>query len=183
MDRFVNTVRRDVPGCPNPLIKEEVLASAIEFCRRSWKYTADITVSVENGDAEVTVTLPVGTGLVGINHTDVDGYMDYRVDHEGPVITLKGVDSGDYDMIVNVSLKPLPTVTALPDFIFEDYYQAIAAGAKAKLMVMPGKEWTNPEYANLHSEVFQTGVRGAMRKAFRKTMPTDKRIENRSSWL
>ena len=183
MDRFVNTVRRDVPGCPNPLIKEEVLSAAIEFCQRSWKYTQDITVSVAAGDETVTVTLPAGTGIVGINHTEVDDIKDYQVDYDGVVITLRDKATGAYSMTVNVALKPLPTVTALPDFLFNDYYQAIAAGAKAKLMIMPGKEGTNPEYANLHSEVFQTGVRGAMRKVFQKTMPTEKRVENRGAWL
>lgn len=183
MDRFLNTVRREVPGCPNPLIKEEVLSAAIEFCQRTWAYTKDITESVSKDAETVTITLPEGTGIVGVNSfTDENGDTEYEIDYSGNVVSLEKPVPYDSDLIINVALKPLPTVSSLPDFLFNDWYQTIAAGAKAKLMIIPGKEWSNPNLAVIHSNLFEDGVGDAIRKEFSKTMPTEKRTARRQ-WL
>ncbi|WP_022667916.1 hypothetical protein [Desulfospira joergensenii] len=183
MDRFLNTVRRDVPGCPNPLIKEEVLTAAIEFCRRTWAYTDDINQPVFKGDETITVSLPEGTWIVGVNHyTYSNGDKVYEVDSSGNIITLEDPIPYDFDMVINVALKPLETVSSLPNFLFNDWFQTIAAGAKAKLMIMPGRAWSNPNLAVIHSDVFEDGVGDAMREQFSKTMPTEKRTARRQ-WL
>ncbi len=184
MIRFVTTVLRDVPGCPNALIKEEVLSSAIEFCESSGIYTAKLTESVLKDAESLTITVPANTGLVEINNIVVDGIATYEIYADGTTIDFDGKAISDYDMDVYVSLKPLRSATELPDILYNDWYQTIAAGAKAKLMVMPEKPWTNPKFAGLHSGVFEDGAKSAMRKAFAKNMPTEKRISRRMGiWL
>lgn len=270
MNRFVTTVLRDTPGCPNALIKEEVLSSAIEFCRQTSAYAVDIVESVSSGDTEVTLTLPSGFSLVGINYLEVDNVKSYDVSHSCTIIDLGHAASFDYDLTINASLKPLPSFASdptykaisllsgvnmvslpktwdsytaesllqliedqggdpdslqkwagsgwdiysfgspfgdfdivdntvyaivvnfattltltmsetgvLPDILYNDWYQTIAAGAKAKLMIMPGKPWTNLKAVGVHADVFDTGVKSAMKKAFIKNLPTEKRISRR----
>ena len=179
MIRFISTVLPDVPGCPNALIKNEVLSSAIELCERSSIYTVKLTEQVLKDAESLTLTLPVNTGLVEINKIVVDDVTTYEIDNDGTTIDFDGKAASDYTMAVYVSLKPLRNATALPDILFNDWYQTIAAGAKAKLMVMPEKPWTNLKVAGLHSQVFDSGANSAMKKVFAKNMPTEKRISRR----
>ena len=179
MNRFITTVLRDVPGCPNALIKEEVLSSAIEFCEKSGIYKAKLTESVLKDAESLTITVPANTALVEFNKIVVDEVTTYEIDNDGTTIDFDGKAATDYTMAVYVSLKPLRSVTALPDALYNDWYQTIAAGAKAKLMVMPEKPWTNPKFAGLHAQVFESGAKSAMRTAFLKNMPTEKRISRR----
>ena len=179
MNRFVTTVLRDVPGCPNALIKEEVLTAAIECCEKSGIYTTKLTESVSKDDESLTITVPEKTGLVEINKIVVDEVTTYEIDNDGTTIDFDGKAVCDYIMDVYVSLKPLRSATDLPDILYNDCYQTIAAGAKAKLMVMPEKPWTNPQLASVHAGIFDTGAKSAMRKLFLKNMPTEKRISRR----
>ena len=183
MDRFVTTVLRDCPGCPNPLIKEEVLAAAIEFCERSEIYTMDITVAVTAGDKTVTVSAPSNTRIVEINHIEIDDEKYFDFEHDEGVITLEDKVSFSENWKINVSLKPLKTVTSLPDILYHDWYQTIAAGAKAKLMIMSEKPWSNANLAVVQADLFEKGVKKAIRKALAKTLPTEKRRKRRSQWL
>lgn len=179
MIRFVTTVLRDVPGCPNALIKEEVLSSAIEFCERSGIYTTKLTESVLKDAETHDITVPENTGLVDINKIVVDDVTTYEIDNDGVTIDFDGKAASNYTMAVYVSLKPLRSATALPDFLFNDWFQPIAAGAKAKLMVMPEKPWTNPKAFGVHAQVFESGVGSAMQRAITKDMLTEKRISRR----
>jgi hypothetical protein len=42
----------------------------------------------------------------------------------------------------------------VPDFLYLQHAEAIAAGAIARLMSMPGKDWTNPQLAAVHAARF-----------------------------
>lgn len=179
MIRFITTVLRDVPGCPNSLIKEEVLSSAIEFCESSGIYTAKLTESVLKAAESLTITVPANTALVEINKIVVGEVTTYEIDNDGATIDFDGKAATDYDMEVYVSLKPLRSATELPDILYNDWYQTIAAGAKAKLMVMPEKPWTNLKVAGLHGSLFENGASAATRKAFLRNLSTEKRISRR----
>jgi len=50
----------------------------------------------------------------------------------------------------NISVKPLRTATSVDDFLFEDWSEAIVAGAKWKILAQPGKEWTDPPAAEYY---------------------------------
>ncbi len=182
MNRFTNTVLRDVPGCPDPLIEEEILSAAIEFCKRAQIYTTSISESITSGDESVTITAPDNTSVVEVDHIEIDDIKYYEIEHDEGVISFDKAATQDYDMIISVSLKPLMSATALPNILYNDWYQTIAAGAKAKLMIMPEKPWSNPNLAAVQSGIFEDGVHEAMKKAFRRSMPTEKRVERRQ-WL
>jgi hypothetical protein len=54
-------------------------------------------------------------------------------------------DMSETDSLVwmRASFKPLRTVDEIDDFLFEDWSEALVAGAKWKILAMPGKEWTD----------------------------------------
>jgi hypothetical protein len=182
MDRWVNSIRRDVPGCPVPLIEDEVREAAIEFCRRTSIYTYDQTASVTAGDSEVDIVVPDNTSLVAVNYIEVDESREYDLTVEDDTILFSSDAASSFDMTINMALKPEQAATSLPDILFDDYFQGIASGAKAKLMIMPKKEWSDPQLAMVHSGIFDSWVGKATRKSFYANMPQDRRA-GRRQWM
>jgi hypothetical protein len=47
-------------------------------------------------------------------------------------------------LAMRVALKPAPDAAAVDDRLFNEYREPIALGAKARLMLSPGKPYGNP---------------------------------------
>jgi hypothetical protein len=95
----------------------------------------------------------------GWQHAGVVGTPDSVVqispDQFAPVPAASG---GPWEMLLHVAYKPTRTATSGPDFLYNDYYEQIAAGAKARLMAMPGKAWSNPQLAGVYASVFDAAI-------------------------
>lgn len=61
-------------------------------------------------------------------------------------------------LTVTAALKPLPDSTGMPDFIYFDWFQIIAAGALGRLMAMPEEQWTNDSKAVYNLSKYEDGV-------------------------
>jgi hypothetical protein len=72
------------------------------------------------------------------------------------------------EIVCRVTYGPKMSATTLPDFLMDRYAEAIAAGAKARLMLMPGVQWSNPSLAGYYDGVFSSGITSA-----RDEMSTD----------
>jgi hypothetical protein len=66
-----------------------------------------------------------------------------------------------------VVVKPLPDGTLIDEDLYNQFYDAIASGAKADLMAMPGKDWTNLEMVAYYSRKFTDGIDEARGKEAR----------------
>ena len=49
----------------------------------------------------------------------------------------------------------------IPAVMLSAYAEVIAAGVKARMMAMPGKEWSNPQMAAYYQERYRKGVADA----------------------
>lgn len=65
------------------------------------------------------------------------------------------------------ALKPSRASTTFPNWIYERYIETIAHGAKAKVMMIPKKPYSNPVAGVYHSQQFDAQVAGAMVRAAR----------------
>ena len=54
-------------------------------------------------------------------------------------------------------LSPTRAATGAPDFLFNDWLEPIACGAKSRLMMMNGRDWFSPKLAQYHSKQFIKG--------------------------
>ena len=68
-------------------------------------------------------------------------------------------------LTMRIALKPTRASTTIDDVIFEDYAEAIAAGAKARLMMSPGKPYSNPQGAVAWLGMYQSGLNTARQRA------------------
>lgn len=71
------------------------------------------------------------------------------------ILRLYDMDSSMSNLYLAVSFQPLRTATYIPDLLFEDWSDAIVAGAKWKILMMPGKEWTDSRAAEMNRIMYR----------------------------
>jgi len=88
------------------------------------------------------------------------------------VITVEGglTDEGTADASATLAvnglhvwavLKPLITATTVEDFLYDDFLEDIANGARYRLFEMPGTKWANGEYAGYYKAKYEQAVNKA----------------------
>ncbi|HQI02812.1 MAG TPA: hypothetical protein PLA18_16175 [Deltaproteobacteria bacterium] len=88
------------------------------------------------------------------------------------VITVEGglTDEGTADASATLAvnglhvwavLKPLITATTVEDFLYNDFLEDIANGARYRLFEMPGTKWANGEYAGYYKAKYEQAVNKA----------------------
>lgn len=82
-------------------------------------------------------------------------------------------------LTMRVAFKPSRTSTTVEDVIYEDYSEAIAAGAKARLMMSPGKPYTNPQLSGAQMEIFRQAINVARQRANRGHVRSDLGVQMR----
>jgi len=153
MDRFLASIRPYVPGCSDPWIERAVLTTAIRFCVRSriWQQETEHSLAAE--DQAITLTVPTGSFVVAVKVSNaLRCIVSYTL--AGAVITFDDAVSSATDITVVAFLRPARAAEALPDILYDDWFEGVEAGAKAELMMMPGKPWTNMDMAGLNQRQY-----------------------------
>ena len=175
-----------VPGCPRAIAVHELLRAAQAFFAGSRAWQVDQSpVAVTAG--QTSVTIPVAdntTELVRIEKAWLDGsrldvkvaptldnlYADDWETHTGTPTDLVQVMPGTAifyptpiatavtGLKVRVSVRPSEISTGLPDDLTIKFRDSIHIGAKARLMLYPGKTWTNAELGAAYGQAFSTAV-------------------------
>jgi hypothetical protein len=63
-----------------------------------------------------------------------------------------------YKIVTRAAFHPTLDSTGLEDSLYRDYWQAIRAGALARLQEIPGQTWTNDKQAVTNGAKFDAGV-------------------------
>ena len=182
---LADLVMMEVPGCPDNIALLHTRLACEEFYRRSMvkrSTLADITTVADT--AEYALTLPTGyvadkaihvwlddLEITPIGMDDRDGINNnWKAETGEPSyyylpdtsnIGLFLTPDGVYTVSVEVILKPKSDATSIDDWVYETYREGLAAGAKAKLMAMPGKPWSNPELVSYNKDVFASIINAA----------------------
>ncbi len=80
---------------------------------------------------------------------------------------------------MRVALVPTRSSSAIEDFLYEDWVEPIASGAIARLQLVPGKAYANPQAAPLHQARFQIGLNAARQQATRGRVRADLSVRMR----
>lgn len=195
LSEFYPYVLPEVKGCPEPLADIHILAASIEFCAKThyWLYThaaidlvADTktyTISRPSIYVEIeTIIDPVyingqkvwqktkewlDANISDWQSTSGSTPLYYTIPSPGVIRPVPYPDANITGGIeeITLALKPKPNATLLEDFLFDEFYEVIANGAKARLMEMPEKEWSNPNLAMYYQGKFDHAVVMARTKA------------------
>lgn len=97
-------------------------------------------------------------GWVGVNwRTDVNLPTRFYFPDDNTVgLALPPATTGN--LRINAALKPTRASTTFPAWIWERYVETIAHGAKAKLMLVPKKPYSDKETGAYHMGMFEGGI-------------------------
>jgi hypothetical protein len=195
-DQFYPYILVDVLGCPNPVVDNALRIAAREFCQttkaiREW---SDPVIAA-GGETSFDFDLPTGQELVKVIkvnvNDDVDGYdvisyKDLPNDWQATTPVSIGnkvvqLDQETYrvfpapvagDVIaLQIATKPTATATTVHDDLVNRFADAIAAGAKARLMASVGVAWSSPALAGVFKNQFDAAMRSAANEDFRQRSP------------
>lgn len=179
-----NEVLPEMPGCSTALAENAIRNAVIAFCRDSWvwKHNPD-KQAIVSGTAEYSLESPAGSDVAEIMLLTQEGVQLQPLSAEK-------ADAGEAGYVLSedrttVTLYPTPAVnvtnglsftlavaprrasTTFPSWIFSRYLDSLAVGAKARLMRMPAKPWTNMEAGDAYLKEFRAGATAAKAEAVR----------------
>jgi hypothetical protein len=184
-----------LPECPTPIIEHELKRAAQAFFTgsKAWIITPTETavaadtaeVAVALGDATVEMVQilkgwydSANLDILAVGDLDAR-YVDDWTEHTGSptdmvqmspfsvrLYPIPEVDAST-GLKVRVAVRPSESSTGLPDDIAAKFRDAMITGAKARLMLYPGKPWTNVELGAAMSALFEQQIDSARLAAFK----------------
>lgn len=176
----------EVPGAPDALVARQIMLAANDFCIATgvWDEIQDPTIIIDRVhtyDVEVPKNAQVATikniwmpnrELIPTTMNQVQQFIPNWQTSTGaePVYYNAAQDWTTYrifpipenankvKMTLRVAYAPDQFGSVLPSFLMDRWLDEITAGAKARLMAMPGKAWTNPPAAIYNQRLYDDGV-------------------------
>jgi len=171
----------DALGAPQPVIMRKLAEVANEFFRLTRAYEVKLTPAAVAADTKnVTLTLPSDTILcevtgVRLGSAKLWPRLDRQLEEElGEWETAEGTPKYYRTEANTIRLVPFPvveeagplrasytvaptlTATSVADEPGLRYQDALIAGAKAMVLAMPKKEWSDPQLAAIFQAQYQT---------------------------
>lgn len=186
---MLNDVLPDVPGCTNELAINALRNAAIELCTKSWIYIqacdpqdtiigqAEYDLDTFNGYKTVGIVtasfndaniLPIG--ITSLNRSnlywqDDTGTPTNYFTNDYTTLRLYRIPDLVGTLNVTVALTPTKTATGVENFIYDLYSEQLAAGAKARLMLIPSKPFTDPNTSREYRAQFAAAITDAKWRA------------------
>ena len=186
LDDFMPHLLTDLPGCPDSLVKQQLLFAAIEFCSEThaWNEIQD-PITVIDKINEYDIEVPTGARVVAVkdvwasnrklrpvtmdqlfelipNWQTAEGseptYYNASTDWTTLRVFPRPLGANKARITLRVAYAPSMSATAIPDEIAIKFWDGLIGGTKARLMMIPGKAWTNAQLAMVHRRDFDDGV-------------------------
>lgn len=171
------SVLTELPGVSTLQAEEKIRAAVIDLCRKAkiWTHEDDPTATMAQARS-YDINTPSGSALVEIRALHLNGKplgatteddSNYRTEYGTPefyfqvspeFVALWPVPDAEYLFTMDLTLAPSRTSTTFPSWIAERYHDAIVAGAKSRLMGMPGQPWSNIQLAVHYAGLFNNEV-------------------------
>lgn len=188
----------------NPVTEHAIKRAVIDFCRASWvwKFLPD-PQSVVAGEAfydlepdtgtEVVAVMDVTCNGVPLDNKSLDWLNSELPDWRTRAATPKYFTQVDTEQIIlaalpdanitngltmTLALTPAQSATGFPGWIWSRYVEDISAGALSRLMLMPGKPWTDLANGTDRQQKFQNAIANARASAVRALSRADVRVKS-----
>ena len=186
---MLDDVIPELMGCSVELAINALRNTCIELFQKSWIYTQQMdTVPVVADVAEYDLDSFSGQRIVGVVSAWFDGNriaplstemlnknrlrweadkgnVEGYIIKESNLIQLYRIPDRSGDLVVTVALAPTTKSTGIETFVYDFYSEAIAAGAKARLMAIPSKPFSNINASMMYRAQFAAAVTDAKWKA------------------
>lgn len=191
MTDWLPYVQAEVHGCPRAMVFDAIRQALIQFCGQTmiWRYECP-AINTIIGVNSYPLEIPSYAQCVSVRSLNYDNrrpplkektieqlYRDdptwtttggaarYYAFKSPNVVVLGRVPDELVQIVAVVALKPKQAVIEVDELLFEDYRDAIASGAIARLMLQAGKAWSNPQLGALHEGKYQDAADKALSRA------------------
>lgn len=173
----------ELPTCPEATIKEYLPIVASEFFARTFLWRAPlIDAATVAGQAEYDMCSDgFDTVIESVLWLKVDGramtHTDPRlVDPElmdtagrptrfwierDRAIRLMYIPDDVFPITGEVVLKPTRVAQTMPQWVYETWIDTLVSGTIYRLCRLRGKDWSDPEFAAIHKNLYEQGVTNA----------------------
>lgn len=201
---MLDDVLPDLSGCSIPLATNAIRNAVIEFYKKTQIKTANIVpitlipnvnsyaLGVEN-DLQIIAVKNIYLDsilLAPISGVALDGAYQHMVDSMGSVIgyqldygnTIHVYRKPDKTGILNgkVAVAPNTQAVEMDTDLYYLYSEAIAAGAKARLMSIPKKPYSDSATAMMYRQQFSEAMRDAKWRALKGNTLAEMKVQART---
>lgn len=167
-------------GCPYPLAESCARLAAIEFFRRTraWVEWLEPVTTAASDAAEYDMEPPIGADVLRLEQALIDTSpllitsprmvaLDWErqalsalqlVSRDLNTFRLGGTASAGRLVRVQAALMPSRLSTGIPDELYEKYADDIVHGARARILVIPGTAFYNPDLGMLERAAFESAM-------------------------
>lgn len=199
-EKFLDEVMPGMPGLIQAMAINAIRNATIEFCARSWVLNDQIdSISLRAGQVDYDLD-PPSNGLVvheiiklyyhgkelipgmpegDVERSSIHGNPRRFYQDKPQVVSLFPVPELDEPgaITARVALKPSRTSSGIERYVFENYLEQIAYGAKGKLKAMANVPWGNPDQAIVDTARFNSACASVKLKVQRQFVRTRVRVK------
>ena len=178
-ERLLRDVMPEVPGCPRPVASQRLLRAAEDFCRDTHVWIDEVDRFLMRRDVnDYEVWQPSEGKVIALARVrdDEGQHLHHTFYMEEMKLRLDNPQEGSRAVIVAALM---PSRNKMPEWIVSMHGEAIAAGAKARLMMMPGVEWSAPELGQFYRLQFAQGKSEARTDRARKHSEAGQSVKKR----
>lgn len=195
LDVFLPRLLPSVPGCPDPTARQALLDSAIEFCEETALVRITTDPQVAAGVSVYEVEVPLGQKVAITQRawygrqelmpamssmvSNVDAYTFVPSDPNQVPHSFLESAPGEITLFpapgvlatgqvtFRAATKPSRSATSVADVLYEDWAEAIVAGALKRLHAIPDTPYFSDNHAIRRAAEFQLGINRARAEAQR----------------
>ena len=155
IDQFQRRVSHVARGCPTAVLRDAILQAAEDFCERTWLWKDYLTLEAVEGQVEYALQPPRSADILAVAEVAVDGVRAEFTTPDRATIRFWAAPQAGLEIKALAVLKPSRTAKTLPDFLWDEWQDAIAAGARYKLLDMAGSDWFSPQLSDKYRLEFE----------------------------
>jgi len=181
LEQFARHAAPELPGCQTLIITDTVIRVAQKLCDTADILREIVSVTTVVDTREYALTVSLGHILSRVLNVKTEAYprgLAKTNETEADQSSSPGIPSAFYvDGYKELCLVPTPSkmetvaviVTVKPDWsseqlddaLYNTHLDLIMAGVKSKLMIQPGKEWSNETMAAYYKTQYENGLAAA----------------------
>lgn len=187
LESLIHLIRPHVRNCPDPVVTDQLIIAAREFCRYTKWLRETIAVATTAGTQVYGLTSAAADQeVIGIKQVT---FQNMQLSPSSPeevssnsgtpavywflpsqAIALNPAPNTDAaeDLKVTAIVQPKPDAAAISDELVLAHDQTIASGAMRRLFMMPGAAWFNGDLADVHRAAWTVGINKARSDADRQ---------------
>lgn len=167
LSEFEPFIMAYAPDAPADILQHVLREAVVRFMRRTRIAVDTERIDLQCGVREYLIDMPDCRRMVAVEevYPACNGWgtvrkdfpnpslpepWKWKKDNHHPVIELQYNPKEDDALYVQYSWTIERDDCEVPDFIYEDWEEAIKHGALTELMMIPNQEWTRPKLAEFH---------------------------------